>query len=575
MAVNDPCFILFNDSIAEHSLPESFTFPFYYQPHPLCIQAAEQLQQDLLDTNPWRHNFGLDPENDRGMVIGKMFGVLVVKDQQDKLGFLAAFSGKLADQNILPPFVPPVFDMLTKDSFFSVENKQINDINQLIIQHEADPQLIRLIDLLADQQQQAENDLAQLRKVIIESRKHRKDQREQADLTLAQNNMTAEAYTSLSIELSRQSVQQKFKLAELKQHWATKIDHTLQQVDTRQQQINQLKKQRKQLSNQLQKKLFNQYQFLNVLAESKDLNTIFHDAPNHLSPAGAGECAAPKLLQYAFQHLLTPIAMAEFWWGSSPKSEIKQHKNFYPACHSKCRPILAHMLKGMTVDPDPLLVNTAVNKHIEIVYQDKDLAIINKPAEMLSVAGKNITDSVQTRMKLLFPQASGPLIVHRLDMSTSGLMVIALTKDANKALQQQFINRTVIKRYIALVDGKPKGQNGTINLPLRVDLHDRPKQLVCYEHGKQAETYWEVYKYKGARTLLHLYPKTGRTHQLRMHCAHHLGLGLPIVGDDLYGIQQDRLHLHAAFIGFNHPTSNAWIEFNTFADFELSTPNTR
>ncbi|WP_434931289.1 pseudouridine synthase [Shewanella sp. HL-SH5] len=568
MAVNDPCFILFNGSIAEHSLPESFTFPFYYQPHTLCIQAAEQLQQDLLDTNPWRHNFGLDPENDRGMVIGKMFGVLIVKNQQDKLGFLAAFSGKLADQNILPPFVPPVFDMLTKDSFFSVENKQINDINQLIIQHETDPQLTRLVDLLADQQLHSENELAQLRSVIIESRKHRKDQREQADLALAQHNMTTEAFTSLSIELSRQSVQQKFKLAELKQHWAIKVDHTQQKVDTRQQQINQLKKQRKQLSNQLQKKLFNQYQFLNVLAESKDLNTIFHDAPNHLSPAGAGECAAPKLLQYAFQHQLTPIAMAEFWWGSSPKSEIKQHKNFYPACHSKCRPILAHMLKGMTVDPDPLLVNTAVNKHIEIVYQDKDLAIINKPAEMLSVAGKNVTDSVQTRMKQLFPQATGPLIVHRLDMSTSGLMVIALTKDANKALQQQFINRTVIKRYIALVDGKPKGQNGTINLPLRVDLNDRPKQLVCYEHGKQAETYWEVYKHKGARTLLHLYPKTGRTHQLRMHCAHHQGLGLPIVGDDLYGVQQNRLHLHAAFIGFNHPTTDAWIEFNTFADFE-------
>ncbi|WP_434950664.1 RluA family pseudouridine synthase [Shewanella sp. HL-SH4] len=568
MAVNDPCFILFNGSIAEQSLPESFTFPFYYQPHTLCIQAAEQLQQDLLDTNPWRHNFGLDPENDRGMVIGKMFGVLVVKNQQDKLGFLAAFSGKLADQNILPPFVPPVFDMLTKDSFFSVENKQINDINQLIIQHETDPQLTRLVDLLADQQLHSENELAQLRSVIIESRKHRKDQREQADLALAQHNMTTEAFTSLSIELSRQSVQQKFKLTELKQHWAIKVDYTQQQVDTRQQQINQLKKQRKQLSNQLQKKLFNQYQFLNVLAESKDLNTIFHDAPNHLSPAGAGECAAPKLLQYAFQHQLTPIAMAEFWWGSSPKSEIKQHKNFYPACHSKCRPILAHMLKGMTVDPDPLLVNTAVNKHIEIVYQDKDLAIINKPAEMLSVAGKNVTDSVQTRMKQLFPQATGPLIVHRLDMSTSGLMVIALTKDANKALQQQFINRTVIKRYIALVDGKPKGQNGTINLPLRVDLNDRPKQLVCYEHGKQAETYWEVYKHKGACTLLHLYPKTGRTHQLRMHCAHHQGLGLPIVGDDLYGIQQNRLHLHAAFIGFNHPTTDAWIEFNTFADFE-------
>jgi len=564
----DPCFIQFSDSIAQHSLPASFTFPFYYQPHPICLQAAQQLQQELLIKNPWQHNFGLDPENDRGMIIGKMFGVLVVKDQQGKVGFLAAFSGKLADQNILPPFVPPVFDMLTKDSFFSAENKQINDINQSIIQHESEPELALLQNLLAKQQQQADTALALLRSSIVENRKYRKDQREQADIDLTEGKLSAEAFKSLSIELSRQSVQQKNQLAELKQHWTAKIEHTQQQVDKHLHQIKQLKKHRKQLSNQLQKKLFNQYQFLNITGLTRDLNNLFFDAPNHLSPAGAGECAAPKLLQYAFKQQLTPIAMAEFWWGQSPKSEIKQHQNYYPACHSKCRPILGHMLTDMQVDPDPLLVNTAEDKHIDIVYQDADFAIINKPAEMLSVAGKNVTDSVQTRMQQRFPQATGPLIVHRLDMSTSGLMVIALTKDANKALQQQFINRTVTKRYIALVAGRPSQKQGRITLPLRVDLNDRPKQLVCYEHGKNAETIWEVYKSKGETTLLHLYPKTGRTHQLRVHCAHHLGLGLPIVGDDLYGQQAKRLHLHAAYIGFIHPSSGQWVEFTVLADFE-------
>jgi len=568
MPVIDPCFIQFNDSIAQHSLPTSFTFPFYYQPHPVCLQAAHQLQQDWLIKNPWQHNFGLDPENDRGMVIGKMFGVLVVKDQQGKVGFLAAFSGKLADQNILPPFVPPVFDMLTKDSFFSEENKQINEINQLIIQHEAKPELAFLHSLLAQQQQQAETALTLLRSNIIDNRKQRKSQREQADIDLAQGKLSPEAYKTLSIELSRQSVQQKQQLSELKQHWADKVELTQKQVDTHQYQIKQLKKRRKQLSNQLQKKLFNQYQFLNISGLTRDLNSLFIETPNHLSPAGAGECAAPKLLQYAFKQQLTPIAMAEFWWGQSPKSEIKQHQNYYPACHSKCRPILGHMLTDMQVDPDPLLVNTAQDKHIDIIYQDADFAIINKPAEMLSVAGKNVTDSVQTRMQQRFPHATGPLIVHRLDMSTSGLMVIALTKEANKALQQQFINRTVTKRYIALVEGQPSQKQGSITLPLRVDLNDRPKQLVCYEHGKNAETFWEVYKNKGETTLLHLYPKTGRTHQLRVHCAHHLGLGLPIVGDDLYGQQANRLHLHAAYIGFNHPSSGQWVEFTALADFE-------
>ncbi|GGP86368.1 RluA family pseudouridine synthase [Shewanella ulleungensis] len=568
MTVNDPCFIAFNDSIAHHSLPKSFTFPFYYQPHSICMQAAEQLQQSMLEVNSWQHNFGLDSDNDRGMVIGKMFGVLVVKNTQGKLGFLAAFSGKLAEQNILPPFVPPVFDMLTQDSFFNAENKQINQINQLLHQHESDPLLANLTQQFEQQQQQAERELEHQRNTIIEGRKQRKQQREQADIALAQAKFSNDEHKTLSIELSRQSVQQKHQLNALKQQWQSQITATQTQLNELQQQIKQLKRQRKQLSNNLQKKLFAQYQFLNIDGQARDLNDIFNDAPNHLPPAGAGECAAPKLLQYAFKQQLTPVAMAEFWWGASPKSEIKQHQNYYPACHGKCRPILTHMLAGMQVDADPLLLNPGKDLTIEITYQDAAMVIINKPAELLSVPGKNITDSVFSRMQQQFPNATGPLIVHRLDMSTSGLMVIALTKEANKCLQQQFIQRSVTKRYIALIEGVPSQNEGEISLPLRVDLDDRPKQLVCYEHGKHAQTYWQVFKHQGNRTLVHLYPKTGRTHQLRVHCAHHDGLHMPIVGDDLYGVAANRLHLHAQYLALAHPESGEALAFEVKADFE-------
>ena len=283
MSVNDPCFISFNDAmafnntLAEQGLPNSFTFPFYYQPHPICLLAAKQLQQEWLEANPWGHNFGLDSENDRGMVIGKMFGVLVVKNAHGQLGFLAAFSGKLADNNILPPFVPPVFDMLTQDSFFSAENKQINHINLSISQQEANPLLATLTATLVAQQHQAESELEQQRNAIVEGRKLRKLQREQADDALAQASISDDTHRTLSIELSRQSVQQKHQLNALKQQWQTQVEATKVALDTLQLQIKQLKRQRKQLSNGLQKKLFAQYQFLNVLGEARDLNDIFND----------------------------------------------------------------------------------------------------------------------------------------------------------------------------------------------------------------------------------------------------------------------------------------------------------
>ncbi|WP_144210630.1 RluA family pseudouridine synthase [Shewanella donghaensis] len=571
-------FIPFATDISAHSLPAKFTFPFYYQPHPLAIVAAEQLQQHLLHQTDWQHNFGTT-DSDKELSaqsetraqcestkslppIGKMFGVLVVRNAEGELGFLSAFSGKLADQNLWPQFVPPVFDMLTKDSFFQQENVEINQLNTQLTSLENEPLRQQLTTKLADMQQQADSAIATHRSLMIENRKQRKAQRATVE------NLTEAEFTTLSIEMSRQSVSDKKQLSDLKEYWEKQLSLISDPLAKLESAILSIKQQRKKQSNALQHKLFAQYDFLNILGKKSDLNTIFKDAPNHLPPAGAGECAAPKLLQYAFANNLTPITMAEFWWGISPKSEIKQHKNYYPACHGKCRPILAHMLKGLDVDDNPLLTNPAEGVPLPILYQDEDIVIVNKPAEFLSVPGKNIADSVFSRMKQKFPQATGPLIVHRLDMSTSGLMVIALSKEANKHLVQQFINRTVIKRYIAKIDGIPKFDRGEISLPLRVDLDDRPKQLVCYQHGKHAETYWEKVQETNNSCLIHLYPKTGRTHQLRVHCAHFNGLNMPILGDDLYGKTAHRLHLHAQYLSLNHPKTNQKMIFEVNADFE-------
>lgn len=553
------CFTSFKSAIDQYQLPERFTFPFYYEPHPLCLIAANELQQYLSTQTDWQHNFGLG--EDSGPVIGKMFGVLLVRNQNGELGYLSAFSGKLAEQNLLNGFVPPVFDMLAQESFFHVGMQTLNQLTAKLQTVESNPDIERLTAKLTTLRQQQETALDAMRAEIIENRKIRKQRRAHAQ------QLSTNEIAELNIMLGKESVAEKFRLNSLKLEWQQQCDAVKDQLDSLLAEIAAIKAERAQQSNSLQQQLFAQYQFLNQAGELKDLNEIFKDSPTQQPPAGAGECAAPKLLQFAFSQGLTPLAMAEFWWGASPKSEIRQHKNFYGSCQGKCQPILSHMLKGIEMDANPLLTNPAAGKSLEIIYQDEVMAIVNKPAEFLSVPGKNVTDSVYARMKVMFPQATGPLIVHRLDMSTSGLMVIALTSEANKSLAKQFIARTVEKRYVAQVAGVVKQQNGEIKLPLRGDIDDRPRQLVCFEHGKHAHTYWQVKQRTESTTLLYLYPHTGRTHQLRVHCAHQDGLALPIIGDDLYGQKSNRLHLHAQQLVLNHPLTNERLSFEVDVDF--------
>lgn len=556
------CLIPFKSDTNAYTLPERFTFPFYYEPHGISELAAKELQQYLEQQTDWEHNFGLE-KNQEGLVIGKMFGVLVVKNQQNEIGYLAAFSGKLAGQNHHSLFVPPVFDMLTEEGFFKREEVILNQINAEIEKLENTSDFISLEKLLTEETNRFNNELEEYKKRIKASKKERKSQREKA----VADGISESELEILLEELRKESLKQAYFLKDFTRQWEIRLEEIQQKVAVFTDRIYFLKEDRKNKSNALQQQLFEQYSFLNAKGQTKSLFEIFKNTVQGKPPAAAGECAAPKLLQYAFLNHLEPICMAEFWWGQSPKSEIRKHGHFYPACRGKCEPILGHMLEGLDVDENPMLINPADGVEIETVYEDDYFAIVNKPAEFLSVPGINIQDSVYERMKLKYPSATGPLIVHRLDMSTSGLMVIAKDKDTHKTLQSQFIKRTVKKRYTALLNGLVQMDEGEIDLPLRVDLEDRPRQLVCYEYGKPAKTQWKVVTRNNNQTKIHFWPITGRTHQLRVHASHSLGLDCPIVGDDLYGTKADRLHLHAEWIEFKHPITRDIITFEVPSEF--------
>ena len=548
----------FSTDVSGISLPEKFTFPFYYQPHPLSEIAATALQNYLeLQTN-FDHNFGLDATQN-GLVIGKMFGVLVCQNEKGELGYLWAFSGKLANENHHDYFVPTVFDMLVDNSFFRKEEALLNAYNRKIENLEISEDYINELENFKKTKIQAATEL-QNQKIRIKEQKLLRDERRiQIEATLNE-----EELLEFNEQLAEESKKESILLKKMTKYWKLTLQTLEEKGLVFSNELMQLKEERKAKSAALQQKLFAEYSFFNQYKEKKSLGEIFNNNP----PAGAGECAAPKLLHYAFQHNLKPICMAEFWWGQSPNSEVRQHKQLYPSCKSKCEPILmGHMLQDLEMEENPFIMNHAEGKDIEIVYEDEVMLAINKPTEFLSVPGKTISDSVYARIAAKYPDATGPLIVHRLDMSTSGIMLIAKNEATAVQLQSQFINRTIKKRYVALLDGLLEKSHGYIDLPLRVDLDDRPRQLVCCDHGKPAQTKWKTIEVKNGKTKVHFYPITGRTHQLRVHASHSLGLYTPIVGDDLYGTKADRLHLHAEYIQFEHPITKEVMEILVEAEF--------
>lgn len=535
----------FSRPVSHISLPEQFTYPFHYSPHSLAITAAEQVQVYLRSRNDW----------EKDLEQGKMFGVLIVQTVTGETGFLTAFSGILAGKNLHDYFVPPIYDLQQPQGFFRVEEDRITAINIRIRQLQTDKDYIACKDRLDETIRRANWSIEEAKEQLKASQRNREAKRQ------------ANPGESELAAMIRESQFQKAELKRLKQQWNERIEALQSEVKAFESIIEKLKTERKNRSAALQQQLFEQFRILNARGEIRDLCDIFSETEQKTPPAGAGECAAPKLLQYAYLHHLKPIAMAEFWWGNSPKAEIRRHGYYYPACKTKCEPILNHMLQGLNVEANPLTNNIHCNTELEIIWEDEWLVAVNKPAGMLSVPGKMDIDSVYQRLVTRYPDATGPMIVHRLDMATSGLLLIAKTKAVHQNLQAQFKNRTVKKRYIALLDGSIPFDEGTIDLPLCPDPQDRPRQIVNEEYGKPAITNYHVLERSPKHTRVAFYPLTGRTHQLRVHAAHPQGLNTPIIGDELYGKKADRLYLHAESLEFIHPVSGQTILLEKKAEF--------
>lgn len=537
----------FTTSISDIPLPERFTYPFCYTPHPLCVMAAEEVQNYLSKQSDWQEELSQ----------GKMFGVLIVQTEDGSIGYLTAFSGILAGKNIHPYFVPPVYDLLQPQGFFKIEEENISAINRRIHRLEEDK---KYIDLLSDltQTTQSAQDALSIAKIQL------KEAKEKRELLRKTGQLDAKE----EADLIRESQFQKAEYKRLERSWKDKIASLQVEAGNWEKQIQELKAERKVRSAALQQQLFEQFRMLNYRGEVITLCDIFEQTVHKTPPAGAGECAAPKMLQQAYLHHWKPIAMAEFWWGNSPRNEVRHHGYYYPACKGKCEPILRHMLQGLEVEANPMQQEAERgNEKLNIVYEDQWLLIINKPAGMLSVPGKERQTSIYDLAREAYPEADGPMIVHRLDMATSGLLIIAKDKKTHQHLQAQFKNRSIRKKYIALLDGVVPEDEGTIELPLCPNPLDRPRQMVDTQYGKPAITYYQVLERTDKYTRIAFSPHTGRTHQLRVHAAHPSGLHCPIIGDELYGKKDKRLYLHAESIEFTHPINGQSMCITRKADF--------
>ena len=533
-------FHLLGDEVATVELPRQFTCPFLYEPHPLALVAVGQVQQYVASRTDWADE----------MAAGKMLGVLVARDGQGRLGFLAAFSGNLAGSVRHDYFVPPVYNLLDPQGEFKQGEAQITAINHEVERLERAPELVALHQCEIAAKQKMCDEINRF-KALMARHKHERDERRLAgDLT------DEERETLLN-----QSRFEKAELKRVRQRHEAEIQQIADEIAASQQRIDELKAQRKVMSEALQERIFRLFVVSNARGERRDLVEVFRPL-GALPPAGAGECCAPRLLNYAFNNGLQPVCMAEFWWGASPVGEVRHHGHFYPACRSKCKPILEFMLQGLDVEPNRL-EQPMGNGEVEVVYDDQWLTVLNKPSGMLTVPGKALDDSLLSRYREAHPEAVGPIVVHRLDQETSGLVVFAKDKATHKALQQQFEAHSVKKRYIALLDGIVTRDEGVIDLPLRPDVDDRPRQRVDHEHGKPAITRYHVLERRGGHTLIALQPLTGRTHQLRVHCSHPLGLNCPIVGDRLYGRASSRLMLHAQSLTIVHPATGRPLALQT------------
>ena len=529
--------------------PSRMNNPLNYTPHPLCVMAAEEVRRMV------RENAVMSSETRKS---GKMFGVLVVETPDGNTGYLAAYSGQIAGRSNWDGFVPAVFDYLQDGGYFKTCEAEITAINKQVRLMETSEERRRLLTHLDETIAKAASEEQAYKTLMHESKARRDSER-------AAGGVTPER----EAEMTRESQFQKAELRRMRRRNADTIAMAREACHRYDTSISLLKQKRRTMSDRLQEWLFHHFVMLNKDGDSRSLTDIFRTSLSASPPAGAGECCEPRLLQYAFSHAMTPKCMAMFWIGASPEGEIRHEQTYYPACRSKCKPILEWML-GKDIVKDDTFITQHNGDNLNIIYQDSDIIVVDKPAGMLSVPGKNDAPSVLSLLQRKMEDNIFP--VHRLDMDTSGLMVFVRNKKAQRNLQRQFETHSIVKRYIALLERKPDSEQGSISLPLSPDMADRPRQMVDYRHGKQALTHYRLCTSPSTPmrrqfltvgdNLVELSPLTGRTHQLRVHCAHPDGLASPIVGDRLYGTtNHPRLCLHAEYLEFRHPTTGEIVIF--------------
>ena len=513
----------------------------HYVPHELCKIAAGEVMDYALSQEVWRDE----------LLAGKMLGVLVVKDRDNALGYLAAYSGNLAHNGNNPYFVPHIYNLLDPQGVFRAGEAKITEINHEIEKLEDSPKRKELKALYHATKAQHELEEEKMRMAMAAAKNERDKRRVEGCLTAYDEALMVKESQFMKAEYRR-----------LKKRHRMTIEPIEKQLSAEQSMIDTLKARRKAMSEKLQQQLFQLFVVRNASGESLDVATIFKRSLNRLPPGGTGECCAPKLLQYAFLHNLEPVCMAEFWVGRSPQGEVRHHGHYYPACRSKCLPLMEFMLQGLNVERNPLTIKPDESK-VKVIHEDEWLIVVEKPAGMLTVPGKDqeATSLLELVCKMV-PSSKGVLEVHRLDQATSGLVVFAKTKEVQRDLRSQFEKRLVKKTYLALLDGIPPKMKGTIELPLRPDLDDRPRQVVDFEKGHQAITRYKVLECRGHLALVEFTPLTGRTHQLRVHASHPQGLNTPIVGDMLYGTAASRLCLHAQSLSFTHPVTSELLSFS-------------
>lgn len=534
-------------------VPQMMNNPFHYMPEPILVDIRDEVCAAVEAMSEWQ----------RDVHKGKMFGFLVVEDEHGEMGYLKAYSGQICGRENWEGWVPAVCDYLAPDGYFKTRENEISSINQQIAELETSPRLAMACSVLKRKEKEMEKRIEEYRAFAADEKRRRKERRAVGEDEAA---------------LIAESQFQKAEMKRIKQAARCELQVYQNRVDALKEQIVSLRKQRKQLSDNLQVWLFGQFVMQNAEGDRKTLMEIFCDTPQRIPPSGAGECCAPKLLQYAFQHSLRPVMIAEFWYGESPKGEVRRHLDFYPACQGKCKPILDFMLRGMSLGVNPFDADGGADfvvGSLSVLYQDDDVIAVDKPSGMLSVPGKLTMPSAQELLQQTFGKERKVFAVHRLDMHTSGVLLFALSPDVQSALQRQFAERATRKEYVAVVERSAEldaadyyvGKRGVVSLPLSADYLNRPRQMVDYDNGKEAVTEYEVQGITESTLRLTLFPHHGRTHQLRVHCAHHDGLGMPIVGDMLYGHPAERLLLHARSLSIVNPINGKRYNFTAPCPF--------